>query len=75
VQDTTAMQYLLLCAHAVLEQEKQNSGGISEVDANDIWNKKIEEANERADQRRKSKEELVKEAQDKIIRQIEENKK
>ena len=76
MQDTTKMQLLLIKAHEINkieEIEKQTEGlnpQISKKEADEIWNKKLKEAQEKSLSRQKSKEELIKETQEKLAKQI-----
>jgi len=69
------MQYMLLYAHIFnsLHKEDTKDKATKEEIEND-WNKRLEDAKVRSIKRQKSREDMIKEAQDKIMKHIEENK-
>lgn len=73
----TLNQYYLILAHNAVLDEKiaKKDGTLTKEESEKLWNEQMLKANERVAQRKKTKEQQIKEAQDKIIKKIEENKK
>ena len=56
------------------KQEAIQPGEANKVEADKAWNKKLEDANKRSEKRKKTREEAIKDAQEKIAKKIEEKK-
>jgi DnaJ-domain-containing protein 1 len=77
VHKLTLNQYHLLFAHNLNLHEKSsvNEEILSKEQSDKLWEDQMAKANERIQERKKTKEQSIEEAQQKIIKQIEENKK
>ena len=75
MQDTTRMQFLMLQAHQINRFDESNipekSAKVSQEQADKLWEAKMQAAEERISSRKKSREDILKEATEKLTKQIE----
>jgi len=69
----TEMQFLLLNAHAYLANPENTQKDL-ENKQEGLWQQKLKEAQENSINRKKTREETIKESQEKLLKMVESNK-
>jgi len=73
MEDMTEMQFLLLNAHAYLANPENTQKDL-ENKQEGLWQQKLKEAQENSINRKKTREETIKESQEKLLKMVESNK-